>query len=193
MRRAAPEADASARWLCGPRLTFDVKLEDAAARPFCEICRAALLEDRERLDTFVARPGDVAVRRKETRRRGADLRARHRQPEAERVLETFGPARVRDGQVVIRACDLDERRGYPGAAPAALVFDRGGVRGRGVLRGVIERALVERQARQLRGDARRKMRFRRRSLGDGARFGERRRGGGKVAALDREGAEHDQR
>ena len=103
----------SARLLCGLRLAFDVELEDAATRALGEIGRTALFEDRERLGAFIASSGDIAVRREEARRRGADLRARYRKSEAERMLETFGPPRVRDGQIPARARDLDEGRRDP--------------------------------------------------------------------------------
>ena len=56
-----------------------------------------LLEHRERLDAFVARADDVAVRREKIRGRRAYLRARDREPEPERVLEALRPAGIGQG------------------------------------------------------------------------------------------------
>ena len=173
-------------------LAVEVELEDAPPRALGEIGRSALLEDRERFDAFVARSCDIAVRGEQARRSGADLSARDRKSEAEGVLETLGAPRVSDREVAARARDLDQGRCDPGSAAATLVFDRRSVRGRGVLPRVLERALIQRQARQLRGDARRKVGPCRGSLGDGARFGKCGRGLGEVAALDRERTKDEQ-
>src|SRR5947207_4065110 len=191
--RGGPNAGASVRRLCGPRLSFDVELGDAPAGALREVGGAALLEDRERLDALVARPGHIAVRREQARRGRADLRASDWQSETEGMFETLGAPRVGDRKVAARTRDLDESRGDPGPAAAAFVLYGGRVRRGSVLPRVLERALIEREPRYLGGDARREVGSRRRSLRDRARLGKRGGRCGEVTALDRERAEYEQR
>src|SRR2546421_8560606 len=143
--RGGPNAGEPERQLCGLRLAFDVELGDAPAGALREIGGAALLEDRERLDALVARPGHIAVRREQPCRGRADLRAGDWQSETEGVFETLGAPCVGDRKVAARTRDLDESRGDPGPAAAALVLYGRRVRRGRVLPCVLERTLIERK------------------------------------------------